>query len=154
VHNLLYAYSTDVFASEDVYLRHYPGDEYVDLLGFDDYQAVRSDEAAADLTRRLRLVVEMAEARGKLAALTETGLETVPDDDFWTNRLLRAITADPAARRIAYVLVWRNANAATDRPDHYYAPYAGHPSAPDFLRFKEDPFVLFEDELPDLYEMP
>ena len=34
----------------------------------------------------------------------------------------------------------------------FYAPYAGHPSAPDFVEFYRDPFVLFGDELPDLYE--
>ena len=28
---------------------------------------------------------------------------------------------------------------------------AGHPSAPDFVEFYRDPFVLFEDELPNLY---
>ena len=54
-------------------------------------------------------------------------------------------------RRIAWVLVWRNANARSDLKDHFFAPYAGHASVPDFVRFRNDPQVLFEDELPDLY---
>lgn len=154
MHNLLYAYSTDVFDSKEDYLERYPGDEYVDVLGFDDYQSVKSPETRHVLVRRLRDVVEMAEARGKIAALTETGVEAVPDPAWWTQTLLPAIKNDPVARRIAWVLVWRNANNQTDRPNHFYASYPGHPSAPDFVRFKQDPFVLFEDELPNLYRMP
>ena len=37
LHNLLFAYSTDVFTEEENYLEHYPGHEYVDVLGYDDY---------------------------------------------------------------------------------------------------------------------
>ncbi len=154
VHNLLWAYSTDVFDSQEQYLQHYPGDEYVDVLGFDDYQSVCSSETREVLVRRLRDVVELAEARGKIAALTETGVETVPDPQWWTRTLLAAIKSDPVAQRIAWVLVWRNANEERDRPNHFYGPHPQHPSAPDFVRFREDPLTLFEDDLPDLYRLP
>ena len=30
-----------------------------------------------------------------------------------------------------------------------FAPYKGHPAAPDFYRFKEDSLILFADEVPD-----
>lgn len=153
LHHLLYAYSTDVFDTEAAYLERYPGDAYVDLLGYDDYQALRTDAGVPLMTIRLRKLVEMAEARGKVPALTETGLEGVPVPTWWTERLLKAIAADPVSRRIAYAHVWRNANQA-DMPGHHYGPYAGHPSAPDFVRFYEDPLVLFADDLPDLYRWP
>ena len=39
VHNLLYAYNTDRFYSKEEYLERYPGDEWVDIIGFDIYQA-------------------------------------------------------------------------------------------------------------------
>ncbi len=151
VHNVLTAYSTDVFDSEAEYLERYPGDEYVDVLGFDDYHSIRTVASRDTFAQRLRTVGRLAEERGKLAALTETGVETVPDSTWWTNVLLPAIKTDPMTRRIAYALVWRNANPDGDRADHYYAPYPGHASAADFVRFYRDPFVLFEDELPDLY---
>ncbi|MDX1430320.1 MAG: glycosyl hydrolase, partial [Rhodothermales bacterium] len=146
LHNLIYAYSTDVFDTEEEYLEHYPGDDYVDILGYDDYHSLRSDETVSEMTERLRKLVLLAEARGKIAALTETGSEGVRDPHWWTNRLLRAVESDPIARRIAWALVWRNANFK-----HHYAPYAGHPSASDFVAFYQSPFVLFGDKLPDLY---
>jgi mannan endo-1,4-beta-mannosidase len=119
------AYSTDVFDSKEAYLERYPGDAYVDVLGFDDYQSVRTPATRAVFARRLRDVVELAEARGKIPALTETGVEAVPDSTWWTGTLLAGIKSDSVARRIAWVLVWRNAT-----------------------------FVRFEDELPDLYVAP
>ena len=157
LHNLLYAYSPDVFATEAEYLERYPGDAYVDVLGSDDYQALRSDSTVADMTRRLSTVARLADARGKIAALTETGLEGVPDADWWTNRLLRAIEADPDARRIAYALVWRNANAearaaAGQSTTHFFGPHPGGADADDFRAFAETDFVLLEGDLPDLYE--
>jgi mannan endo-1,4-beta-mannosidase len=154
VNNLLWAYSTDVFDSRERYLHWYPGDEYVDVLGFDDYHSVRTPATRGALVQRLRTVVGLAEERNKVAALTETGVERVPDPRWWTQTLLAAVRSDPVAQRIAWVLVWRNANHEHDRPNHYYAPYPGHPSAEDFVRFRHDPFVLFEDDLPNLYRMP
>jgi mannan endo-1,4-beta-mannosidase len=150
LHNLLWAYSTDVFSDEENYLEHYPGHEYVDILGYDDYQALRTDESVPLMTARLKMLVAMAEGSGKVPALTETGLEGVGVPNWWTERLLEAITSDSMSRRIAYALVWRNANES-DMPGHYFGPYAGHPSAPDFARFAQDHFVLLADELPDLY---
>ena len=151
VHNLLYAYSPDVFASQADYLDRYPGDGYVDVLGFDDYQSVRSPTLRDTLVRRLHDVVTLADARGKVAAVTETGVEALPDSLWWTRTLLPALTADSITRRVSWVLVWRNANNETDRHNHFFAPYRGQASAADFARFRNDAFVLFEDELPDLY---
>ena len=156
LHNLLYVYSPDVFETEAEYLERYPGDAYVDVLGSDDYQALKTDSTVSDMTRRLGMVVCMAEARGKLAVLSETGLEGVPDDDWWTNRLLRAIEADPDARRVAYALVWRNATAAVreaqgESTTHWFGPHPGGADADDFRRFAETDFVLLEGDLPDLY---
>jgi len=153
VHNLLWAYSTDVFDSKQAYLERYPGDAYVDVLGFDDYQSVRSPATRAVFARRLRDVVELAEARGKIAALTETGVEGVPDSLWWTGTLLAGIESDSVARRIAWVLVWRNATFEREHRYHFFAPYPGQASAADFVRFAKDPLVLLENELPDLYHL-
>jgi mannan endo-1,4-beta-mannosidase len=95
--------------------------------------------------------VTQAETRRKIPALTETGQNAVRDSTWWTGQLARAIAGDSVSRRIAYVLVWRNAYRATRNDDHFYAPYRGQPSEGDFRRFKADPLFMFEDELPDLY---
>lgn len=148
VRNLLFAYSTDVFDSRAGYLERYPGDDVIDVLGFDDYHGIKSRDALPQFVNRLKLLVELARESGKIAAVTETGLEAIPDPDWWTDVLGRGLAAQPG---VAWVLVWRNANPANDRKEHFYAPYPGQVSAGDFRRWTARPGVLLEDELPDLY---
>lgn len=153
LNNLLYSYSPDVFDSKEAYLERYPGDDYVDIFGYDDYHSIRSADTRDTFVYRLEMVVEMAEERNKIPAMTETGYETIPDPEWWTETLLAGINATETTRRIAYVLVWRNANHEHDRPDHYYAPFSGHPSEKNFREFREHELILFEDDLPDLYSL-
>jgi len=156
VHNLLWAYSPNGLrdVGRDGYWTWYPGDDYVDVIGFDDYSTLEPGSRGNDvagMAADLAWLVARAGEHGKIPALTETGYQGIPDSTWWTTRLLAAITADPGAAGIAWVLVWRNANAELDRAGHYFAPYAGHPSAADFARFRNHPLILFADELPDLY---
>lgn len=95
--------------------------------------------------------MRLAEERGKLAAFTETGTEGIPDSTCWNDRLPPTLKTNSTTRQLAYVLLWRNANHRR-KPGHHFVPYPGHPSAEDFLRFRNDPFTAFEEDLPDLYE--
>lgn len=147
VDNLLYCYSPDIFRDEEHYLECYPGDDYVDILGFDDYHDVKPENDINELIRRLSIVVKLAEERDKVAAFTETGLENIPFEKWWTDHLLKHIKADSTASKIAWLLVWRNG-----RINHHYAPYPGHISAPDFIEFCNDPLILMEDNLPKMYK--
>lgn len=47
LHHLLYAFNTDRFATKEEYLERYPGDEWVDVLGFDIYQRVKDNAVFA-----------------------------------------------------------------------------------------------------------
>ncbi len=146
LHNLLYCYSPDVFKDKDHYLECYPGDEWVDILGLDDYHDLGEHGESEKLVGRLRTVVELAQEKGKVAALTETGQNGVVQNKWWTERLLNPIKNDPVASQIAWVLVWRNA-----RPSHHFGPYPGHTSASDFVKFSQDPVMVFDQDLPKMY---
>jgi mannan endo-1,4-beta-mannosidase len=149
VHNFLYAFSPDCkFNSEAEYLERYPGDEWVDLLGVDNYADFGRDgryNLDAGI-RKLKIVSDYARKADKLAAFTETGLESIPNPTWWTATLLKALKAQDM--RLAYVLVWRNDARS---PTHFYAPYPGHTSVPDFLQFYQDPYTLFETDLRKVY---
>ncbi len=150
VHNFIYAFSPDnLFRSEEEFLDRYPGDEWVDLLGMDNYgdfgRYGRYNVEAG--YKKLKIVSDLARRKGKLAAFTETGLESIPNPAWWTDVLLKTLKRD---LQLCYVLVWRN---DTRSPTHYYAPFPGHGSAPDFIQFYEDPFTLFEKDLSALYKI-
>ncbi len=144
--NLLFTYSTDAFDSRDEYLSRYPGDKYVDILGWDDYKSIRTTDTREVFHKRIKVVNDLASEKDKVACLAETGYETISVSDWWTNILLDGLKSAPETDRIAYLLVWRNA-----RPDHHYAPYPGHASVTDFIKFKEDTALVFLSDLPDMY---
>ncbi len=146
LHNLLYSYSTDKFGSEAEYMERFPGEDYVDLLGYDDYHSFSKASSIPEGIKSLRTIVNLGNSMGKPAALTETGLESIPDSLWWTRNVLEPIKNDSVARQITYMLVWRNFNTK-----HHYAPYPGHPSAEDFKSFEADPFTWFLGDLPDMY---
>jgi mannan endo-1,4-beta-mannosidase len=150
VHNFIYAFSPDnKFNSREQFLERYPGDEWVDMVGMDNYGDFGRDgkyniEAGI---KKLKIVSDYAKSAGKLAAFTETGLESIPNKTWWTGTLLKALKSEDI--QLCYVLVWRN---DTRSPTHYYAPYPGHASEPDFLIFYNDPYTLFENDLKQIYK--
>ena len=158
IHQLLYAFSPDRSrmnlenAHED-YFYGYPGDEYVDIIGLDNYWDVGHgsnkkslEESREDLIKSLQLITNIAKEKGKVAALTETGSNGIQPDDWFTRVLLEPIRENDETIDIAWTLVWRNRFE-----DHAYAPYPGHPSAGDFIRFRNDPLTIFEADLQNLY---
>ena len=150
VHNLIYAFSPDnKFNSLEQFLERYPGDQWVDMVGMDNYGDFGRDgkyniEAGI---QKLKIVSDYARTAGKLAAFTETGLESIPEKNWWTETLLKAIKRSDL--QLTYVLVWRN---DTRSPTHFYAPYPGHTSEADFISFYNDPFTLFENDLKGIYK--
>ncbi|MBN1364982.1 MAG: hypothetical protein JW976_09285 [Syntrophaceae bacterium] len=146
LHHILYAISPQDTNSETVYFERYPGDDYVDILGLDYYQ-LWSTSRVPHLGKALEMIAKQADLRGKVAALTETGVEKVPYTDWWTNYLLASLKYNESSRKIAWALVWRNAST-----DHHFGPYPGHGSAPDFVKFYNDPLTVFEKDLPDMYQ--
>lgn len=147
-HNLLIAYSTDNFTSEEHYLERFPGAEYVDILGFDTYHrnAPESNETFVNNARRmLSMVKKLGKEMDKPWAITETGLEQVTESKWWTNILLRILEYQGAS----YVLVWRNG-----RPDHYYAPYQNQASMADFNKMIKSGRVILSRKaaLANMYE--
>ncbi len=150
VHNFLYAFSPDnTFHSEQEFLDRYPGDEWVDMVGMDNYGDMgRYGKYKLDSAiHKLKIVSDYAIKTGKLAAFTETGLESIPNSLWWTDVLLKVMKTP--GLQLSYVLVWRNDRTSAT---HYYAPFPGHSSVPDFLKFYNDPYTLFENDLPNLYK--
>jgi mannan endo-1,4-beta-mannosidase len=148
VHQFLYAYSPAQFLTPFDYLSSYPGDDVVDVLGHDNYSDTLPIGLSWMLTWRTAVLAEMAVSRGKIAALTELGAENVPDPNYWTERVLKPLVSTPFSKKIAYLLFWRN-----ESEKHFFAPYPGHSSTADFVRFVSDPWIKMDGD-PSLYVLP
>jgi mannan endo-1,4-beta-mannosidase len=143
---LLFAFSPGggELRSDSDYLFRYPGDDYVDVFGFDYYYRGGGER----LVRLAELTVRQATRHGKIAAITEFGAEggisaLGSGGGRWLEQgFLAPLARSPSALGIAYALAWRNA-----RVDHCFLPYPGHPGAAALARVCDDPRVLLEDEL-------
>jgi len=148
IHHVLYAYSPSDPAFSGGYEARYPGNEYVDIIGFDSYATVLYEMF---LVANARLVVEFAEANGKVAALTEFGVsggvQFADKPDWFTTTFLQPLKEDSIARKLAYAPTWRN-----DRANHHWVPLPEEVTHTDFVAFYEDEFTVFEKDLGDMYD--
>lgn len=147
VNHLIYVYSPGGDAPN--YMERYPGDEYIDVLGFDSYQYNGNDgeEALKQLIRKnLAFMDDYCKKHDKLYAITEVGYECIPNPTWWTDVLHDAI----GDYKPCYVLVWRNAYEKGD--EHYYAPYPGQVSEENFMTFYNNPRTLFLNDINNLYK--
>jgi beta-mannanase len=141
----LYAFNTDRFSSEQEYLERYPGNEWVDIVGFDIYQKgdiLPNEKFINELDKSLTILEKIARSKNKVAALTEFGYNTVPDASWWTNVFFKAIEK----HKIAYALAWRNAGKKSKSEVEFYVPYKEQVSAEDFKMFSKLPTIFFENK--------
>jgi len=138
LHNLLIVYSVADFETEAEFMARYPGDAYVDFVGFDNYCYKSVTDYQQKLDKRLGILDIVASKTHKLACLPETGYETIPQSDWWTKVLLPTL----AKHKTSYAMAWRNA-----RESHFYAPYPGQISEVDFKTFFNNPKMIFQNKL-------
>ncbi len=141
LHNLLIVYSVADFDSEAGFLERYPGDNYADVIGFDNYCRNDISFFQKKLDLRLALLDVIAAKHHKLSSLAETGYHNIPTADWWTKVLLPVM----AKYKTSYILVWRNAGM-----EQYFAPYPGQISADDFKIFSKSSHAIFQNRLTPL----
>jgi mannan endo-1,4-beta-mannosidase len=130
--NLVWSYSPGAgeLTSVEVFGERYPGDDIIDMVGFDCYQYSSNEAYIASMKNALDITKAFADEHGKLMAVTETGYEGVKDPSWWTQVLYPAIKDYP----VSYVLLWRNA-CEPHMQHHFYGPHPEHDSVEDFKAF-------------------
>jgi mannan endo-1,4-beta-mannosidase len=156
VHNLLYAFSPGGGFGGDAatYLRTYPGDDFVDVLGYDTYDSTGASQGFLDsLVADLSMLGDLALERGKVSAFTEFGIGggVRPDGQnanlTWYTDVLNAIRSNPSSARTAYMLTWANYGGESAP----YTPVTGELLA-DFLAYHADPATLFAGDLVGVWD--
>ena len=151
VHNLIYALSPSAqhINSEQDYYNIFPGEDYIDIFAFDKYFSFNITSAEVEEFKNdLRRVALASIDKGKVAAVAEVGQENVTTSDLFTNYILEPIKTDTLTRKMSYAAVWRNQDTG-----HHFAPYPGHASVPDFIDFYNDSYTIFENNIPNMYQL-
>lgn len=137
VHNMIYVYSPNgPITGAEEYLTRYPGDEYVDVLAFDyyddysTYPATFDDSFFKNLEATCQVVSGLAAEKGKVAAISETGVRAMKKDGSDYEGLLvsgnpivghnwyQEVSNIAAKCDMPYWLVWANFGDT-----NFYVPY-------------------------------
>lgn len=144
VHNILYAFSPDIkFNSKEDYLLRYPGDDYVDILGFDDYEDFKYNAKRTEQARkRIRIVSSLAKEKNKPCALTEVGYfikkgNATQVDLQRLENLLKTIS--DMHSHLSYAVFWGNGGGV------YCIPVQNDAGEDIFKSFLEQPFIIMND---------
>jgi mannan endo-1,4-beta-mannosidase len=166
VHNFLYVFSPNgtFSGNEETYLQTYPGDDYVDILGMDQYDNQANpgtEQFLNNLVNDLAMISRLAEEKGKISTFSEygyspQGMKTEGNGDLeWFTKVMDAIKADPDAKKIAYMQTW--ANFALN--GNLFVPYndapdglGDHELLKDFIEYYEDPYTSFLNEVEGVYK--
>ena len=153
VHNILFAFSPDnSYTTPSSYLSRYPGDDYVDVLGMDNYGDFdnKGTSGASLANSKLKLISDLAISKNKIAALTETGYRvtsTTPAINNWfSTYLYDAITNNNL--QIAYVMFWNNTSSG------YYVPTPGTSNVADFQNFTLKSKIILQNNISKMYSFP
>ncbi|WNH11329.1 glycoside hydrolase family 26 protein [Thalassobellus suaedae] len=154
VNNILFAFSPDnSFISASEYLERYPGDNYVDIIGMDNYGDLNNQGQTGvdNANNKLQIISHLAIEKVKIAALTETGYFVTPGSNspipnFYSTNLYNAITVNNT--EIGYMMFWYNSK------DTYCTPAPGLPDTADFIAFANKPKSVLQNKLPNMYALP
>ena len=167
VHNIIYVYGPGSEAANvSEYSARYPGDAYVDMIGYDLYHQNPSQENEAGYLQSIKkqntILRDFAKAHNKLYAITETGVadKNAAGEDIalqrtgnkvmdWYMQLLDEISDDG----VSYFLVWANFG----ENGSFYLPYAvekkedgtlhGHEMMDEFIKFYNDERSVFATDM-------
>ncbi|WP_418509841.1 glycoside hydrolase family 26 protein [Corallibacter sp.] len=154
VDNMLFAFSPDnQFSTASEYLERYPGDNYVDILGMDNYGDFNNqgEIGVTNANNKLQIISNLAKEKVKIAALTETGYAVTPGQNspiqnLYSNNIYNAITNNN--NEIAFMMFWNNTE------NSYYTPIPGMSDATDFIQFTEKTKSVLENNMPNMYQLP
>jgi hypothetical protein len=119
------------------YLERYPGDDRIGLVGIDGYQWGTKEDFVSQLDQNLTMLCQFAKDHGKVAALTECGLQNLTDPTWWTSTLTPVLDKYP----ISYFLVWRNYKK------EWFGPAPSQPDAAYFKQLYEKDNTLFLEDI-------
>lgn len=153
IHNILYSFSPDnSYTTSANFLSRYPGDDYVDVIGMDNYGDFDNQgQAGSDRANaKLKIVSDLAKTKVKIAALTETGYRVTASkpaiSGWFSNYLYKALTANNV--EVAFVMFWNN------NIDGYYVPTPSVSNVSDFNSFVIKPKATLINTLPSMYQLP
>lgn len=102
---ILWAYCPNShWKNEDDFMLRYPGDRYVDFIGYDDYQLADPQKLSKEI-EKARIVSYVAKKHGKIAAIFETANKNPITENSFFKDCLTPIIKD-SLTNFALIQIW------------------------------------------------
>ena len=159
VHNLIYVYSPNgPIESETEYNERYPGDDYVDILAFDYYDDIDASSTYNDsffnsLRSSCEVVKRLADSKGKIAAIAETGVRVtregssegimVKDNPIKDKKWYSNVNKVAKETGMPYFLLWANFSDTNFYIPYKYNETKGQELVNEFIDFYNEESSIF-----------
>lgn len=149
IHNIVWLYAPAKPAQwyDSAFHERYPGDEHIDLVGFDRYDSINLYKDA--LLEDCRVVTNWSLYHNKIACVAETGISdgmqnlSAANASFYFDDFATAIMNDTMhlCQKISYALTWENVH-----PDLYWVPLPSDDTYPGFKDLYDSVWSVFSDD--------
>ncbi len=110
---ILWGYCPDRYwKDEDDFMSRYPGDEYVDIIGFDDYHIGKTKTLEVEINKA-RIVSAIAQKHNKVSAIFETANKDEESENVFLSNNLSLILKDKEVS-LSLVQLWSSGRFSTD----------------------------------------
>jgi len=157
--NMVVCYSPGYSTNANDYLKRYPGDDYVDILGIDAYHlstAQYSNNGANwDYNKtKLLMLQQVGQQKNKPIVWAETGQQNITSNTYFTE-LTQFIKSNNL--KISYLMFWSNATTTvtSDGGNGFYVPYSAMNNTTlktDFIGFTNQSNYIFQNSQESIYK--
>lgn len=157
VHNFLYVYSPGgPVTNPEEYAKLYPGDDYVDVIGFDEYNTNPDKENVTWLSafqKSCAQLEQFAVEHGKIPAVTETGILStngaLPKTGNQCKDWFQKVNQICSATHMAYFMSWANFSESNCSEPYMVDNTYGHEMVNEFIKFYNDTNSIFASQMPN-----
>lgn len=156
---MLVCYSPGFETTEVGYLKRYPGDNYVDILGIDAYHlsADPNSNNGANWNynlQKLNVLKQVGLSKNKPIAWAETGQQNLTSNNYFTE-LTQFITTNNI--KLSYIMFWANYTETVSNGggEGFYVPYQSlnnNTLKNDFINFTNQPNYIFQNSQEAIYK--
>lgn len=137
---IVWSNSPNLGVNQTEFPDRWPGDDRVDLLGFDAYQWGTEADFVSQCDADMAFLSQYAADHGMLFALTECGIKNSPNPVWWSKVLKPLMDKYP----VVYFLPWRN------YVKEHFGAAPGIATSDDFKQMAKEKKLLFSRDIKNI----
>ena len=154
LHNLLFVYAPSKPYSyygnnvNEYGTDRYPGNDNIDICGFDAYD---TNDFHEELLNNTKLVIDFAKANNKIPTISEFGVrdgtQNTNIESWWMSAVYNPIYNDSEARYVAYMTSWQDLSTSM-----WWTPLPTNVTYTSFVQLHKEKNILWQSSVPAFFQ--